>query len=293
MVEAGGAPAGAGDGSGTDPAPAATKLDGKNWMEFVPAEFRSDPVWKSYEGKDATEVFKAHANQSKLIGGDKIVVPAGKLDTDANWDQVFDKLGRPKDPKEYKLEMPQGAVPDGTTLDPVLDDEFKTICHKAGILPKQAQSIYGWFAQRAGEMLSKARTDDDQAYENAQDELKRELGTKEKFEQFISLSNKVVSLYSGSQEAAARVIDRHGNDPDIVRLLGNIGKAMDEDALVTGGKRFADQADPRQKLADIQSNKANPMYEAYWKKEHPQHQYAVDEVFRLTQLVHGNKPIQA
>lgn len=290
MADEQNAGAGAG-GAGGAPPPDAVKLDGKNWMEFVPAEFKTDPIWKSYEGKDASEVFKAHVNQGKLIGGDKIVVPAGKLDTDANWDQVFDKLGRPKDPKDYKLEIPQGVIPEGVTLDPVLDDEFKKVCHKVGILPRQAQEVYGWFAKMSGALMAKTKGEEDAAFEQASESLKRELGTKDKFDQFVSMSNKVVSLYSGSQEAAARVIDKHGNDPDIIRLLGNIGKAMDEDALVTGGKRFADGADPRVKLMDIQSNKANPLFDAYWKADHPQHQHAVDEVFRLTQLVHGNKPI--
>ena len=118
--------------------------------------------------------------------------------------------------------------------------------------------------------------------------MRRELGTEDKFKQFIAMSNKLVSLYAGSGESAARIVDKYGNDPDIVRLLGNLAKSMDEDALVTGGKRFVDGADPRQKLMEIQTNKSNPLHEAYFKSDHPQHQYAVDEVFRLTQLVHGN-----
>lgn len=267
-------------------------LKADNWGEFL-GDLKGDPAFKPYEGKPVTEVFKGYANAVKLIGGDKLVIPAGKLDTDENWNQVFDKLGRPKDVSGYKLEIPSDIkVPEGAKLNQALEDGYKAVCHKEGILPKQAQALYSWITKYAAETVTQTQAADDKAFKEATETLQRELRTKEAFDAHVGVSNKVISLYAGSQETASRIIDKYGNDPDVIRLLGNVGKAMDEDSLVHGGKRFADVDSAAEKLADIKNNKANPLNEAYFNKSHNRHQYAVDEVYRLTQLVHGDEPIR-
>ncbi|OPY93227.1 MAG: hypothetical protein A4E73_00334 [Syntrophaceae bacterium PtaU1.Bin231] len=270
----------------------AVKLDGGNWGEFL-GDLKGDPTFRPYEGKPVQEVFKGYANAAKLIGGDKIVVPAGSLDTEANWNTVWDKLGRPKDHTGYKIELEPGILPEGARFDPQLDEEYTKTCHKLGILPKQANALYNWHARLCSDIQAQSAAQEDSAYERAAEQLRREMKTEDRFQSFIDTSNRVVSHYAGSQDAAARIIDKYGNDPDIIRLLGNIGRSLDEDVLITGGRRYADGADPREKLLDIQQNKSNPLHEAYFNAGHPRHQYAVDEVFRLTQLMHGNNAWRA
>ena len=116
------------------------KLDGSNWGDFL-GDLKGDPVFKPYEGKSVEEVFKGYANAAKLIGGDKIVVPAGNLNTKENWDQVWDKLGRPKDHTGYKFALEAGILPKGAKLDPKLDEAYAKACHTLGILPQQAQGF--------------------------------------------------------------------------------------------------------------------------------------------------------
>jgi hypothetical protein len=261
-------------------------LNGGNWGEFL-GDLKGDPVFKPYEGKPVQEVFKGYANAARMIGGDKIVVPAGSLDTEATWNQVWDKLGRPKDHTGYNIRLEPGIMPEGTRVDPVIDEAYAKTCHRLGILPKQANALYNWHARLIADLQEENAAREDSAYDRAAEELRRELRTEDRFQSFLDRSNRVVSQYAGSDDAAGRIIEKYGNDPDIIRLLGNIGQSLDEDVLITGGKRYADGSDPRERLLDIQQNKANPLHEAYFNAGHPQHQYAVDEVFRLTQLVQG------
>jgi len=285
-IQAGGQTGGEQGGQQSGAGSQTVKLDGGNWGQFL-GDLKDDPTFKPYQGKDISEVFKGYANASKLIGGDKIVIPAGKLDTDANWTQVWDKLGRPKDHTGYDIKLESGVMPEGTEIDPKIKEAFTKAAHVEGLLPKQAQGIFNVFAKYAADVQAQSKVDEDAAFEHATDTLRKELGTEAKFKQFVGMSNQVVSLYAGSEDSAGRIIEKYGNDPDVIRLLGNIGKAMDEDSLISGGKRFADGSDPQAKLLDIQQNKNNPLYEAYWSNTHPRHQYAVDEAYRLTQLVHG------
>ena len=55
-------------------------------------DLKDDPVFKPFDGKPVYEVFKSFKNAQSMIGGEKVPVPAGKLNTTENWNYVLDKL---------------------------------------------------------------------------------------------------------------------------------------------------------------------------------------------------------
>ena len=93
-------------------------------------------------------------------------------------------------------------------------------------------------------------------------------------------------------EIAKAFIDKFGNDPTALRVFGNVARHMMEDAAVRGDKNFSLMGEnPQAMINDILNNKDNKLNAAYFNHQHPQHQFAVDEVARLMELLHGHKAI--
>jgi hypothetical protein len=265
-----------------------------NTVDEVLGELKSDPSFKPYEGQTPkdfiTNIVKGYASQNKMIGGEKIVLPAGKLDTEENWNALYDKLGRPKDVGGYKFEAPQ--LPEGMTLDENLEKAFRAECHKAGILPKQAAAIYKLWNDTQISAFNSFMASEKEKDEKAITELQKEFKTKDAFDEHVKLAKQMLTTFGGDKATIDKFIDVYGNDPLIIRVLGNAAKVMSEDSIKLGEKRFDITGDDvKGKISEILSNKDNPMYKAYWDNSNPKHQEAVEEVLRLNTLIHGDKPV--
>lgn len=69
-----------------------------------------------------------------------------KDDKPEAWNQVFDKLGRPKDPKEYEFDFEGLELDDG---EKEASESFRGVAHQAGLLPRQVKMLTQWQAKVA------------------------------------------------------------------------------------------------------------------------------------------------
>lgn len=252
-------------------------------------EFKDDPVFKPFEGKGLADVFKSYKHAQSLVGAEKIPIPAGKLNTPENWNYVMDKLGRPKTADGYKLEA---NLPDGFPKDEKLTAGFKQAAHYLGLLPWQAEGLFKFYNDAQVEAFKSFEADMAAQAEKTEAALMAELGTKQKYDEFVRGADAALQRFGGSPEDIAAFSEKFGNDPIAVKILGNVAKAMVEDAAIRGDKSFdLFGEDAAAKLKTIMSDKDNPIHKAYFDKAHPNHQSAVDEVTRLNELIHGNTPI--
>lgn len=253
-------------------------------------EFKDDPVFKPFEGKGLGDVFKSYKHAQTLVGAEKIPIPAGKLNTPENWNYVMDKLGRPKSADGYKLEA---NLPDGFPTDEKLTAGFKQVAHYLGLLPWQAEGLYKFYNDAQVEAFKEIEAQMSSQAEKTEAALMAELGTKQKYDEFVRGADAALQRFGGSPEDIAAFSEKFGNDPIAVKILGNVAKAMMEDAAIRGDKNFdLFGEDAAAKVKNIMEDKANPLYEAYWSASHPQHQHAVDEVARLMAAIHGDKKVQ-
>lgn len=253
-------------------------------------EFKDDPVFKPFEGKRLGDVFKSYKHAQTLVGAEKIPIPAGKLNTPENWNYVMDKLGRPKSADGYKLEA---NLPDGFPTDEKLTAGFKQVAHYLGLLPWQAEGLYKFYNDAQVEAFKEIEAQMSSQAEKTEAALMAELGTKQKYDEFVRGADAALQRFGGSPEDIAAFSEKFGNDPIAVKILGNVAKAMMEDAAIRGDKNFdLFGEDAAAKVKNIMEDKANPLYEAYWSASHPQHQHAVDEVARLMAAIHGDKKVQ-
>ena len=252
-------------------------------------EFKDDPVFKPFEGKGLGDVFKSYKHAQTLVGAEKIPIPAGKLNTPENWNYVMDKLGRPKSADGYKLEA---NLPEGFPKDEKLTEGYKQVAHYLGLLPWQAEGLYKFYNDAQVEAFKEIEAQMSSQAEKTEAALMAELGTKQKYDEFVRGADAALQRFGGSPEDIAAFSEKFGNDPIAVKILGNVAKAMMEDAAVRGDKNFdLFGEDAASKAKDIMSNPENALYKAYHDNAHPQHQHVVDEVYRLMTAVHGNKPV--
>ena len=202
----------------------------------------------------------------------------------------MDKLGRPKSADGYKLEA---NLPEGFPKDEKLTAGFKQVAHYLGLLPWQAEGLYKFYNDAQVEAFKEIEAQMSSQAEKTEAALMAELGTKQKYDEFVRGADAALQRFGGSPEDIAAFSEKFGNDPIAVKILGNVAKAMMEDAAIRGDKNFdLFGEDAAAKVKNIMEDKANPLYEAYWSASHPQHQHAVDEVARLLAASHGDKKVQ-
>jgi hypothetical protein len=264
-----------------------TVLDGTNWSTFVPDDLKDDPNFAPFQGKEVGEVLRSFVNAQRMVGADKVIVPAGKNDTPEVWKGVFDRLGRPQNTEGYKFETPK--LPEGMALNPELEKSFKEVSLFLGILPWQAEGIYKFYNDHTGRAFQDYQTKVSEAqrtsFEAAESALKKEYGSK--YDEKVQLAKKVIRTYGGTPEEAGKFIDRFGNDPTVIKTLVSLGELISEDKLISGEKPDWDLAgdEARRKAVDIMSNETNPLNKAYHNRQHPQHEEAVSQVenyFRMS-----------
>lgn len=258
---------------------------GANWKELIPAELAQDPSLASIG--DLPSLVKSYISAQSMIGAEKIALPAGKNDTPEYWNQVFDKLGRPKNPDGYSFERP--PLPEGLSYNEELEKGFKKVCHELGLLPRQAQGLYKFYNDLVMQEFQNAAGSADRAYEDGEKKIREIFGGKA--DEAIQLANRVFKTFGGSPEEVAAMAQRYGNDPLVVAMLARIGQGMREDSLVRGEKADFELTgkDAEAKKRDILYNKDNPLNAAYLDKKHPRHQEALDTVMRLNEIALGQR----
>ena len=81
-----------------------------DFKSLIPKEYQGEKSLQNFQ--DMNGFVKSYLSAQRLVGLDKIAIP-NHLATDDDWDQVYQKLGRPNNPNEYKylLNNLPGVIP--------------------------------------------------------------------------------------------------------------------------------------------------------------------------------------
>ena len=185
----------------------------------------------------------------------------------------------PESPDKYEIKRPDNAPWDGE-LEKVAREAF----HKVGAsneVFKAAVDVWnGWAAKinQAAEEASKKE------FTTNLDAIKKEWGA-----DYNANAEKIarlgVSLF-GTQEEAAKF--KGNNDPKWINALLKVAKMMEtDDGFIREGMNPI-MDDARSKLNAILGAKQD---HPYWDRNHPGHDAAVEEAYRLNQQIHGTKQV--
>ena len=240
-----------------------------DWKASLSEAIRSD---KSLENiKDIEGLAKSYVHAQKMVGADKIPVP-NKYATDKDWDAVYEKLGRPKSADGYKFDLPQDKKVDEASL-----KEFSTQAHKLGLLPGQAQGMVKFYNEMTAKSLQDADSKALAAREASEKALKQEFGQAydQKVTQAATLAKSV-----GATDILNRNLEdgtKLGDHPDMIKVFAQLASKMGEDSIVqASGPTYLTPSQIEKQIGELTQTGS-----AYWDKNHPNHQLAVQEVLAL------------
>ena len=237
----------------------------------IPEELRSD---KSLEDVTSLEgLTKSFIHAQKSMGAEKYVIP-DKHATEADWKQVFQKLGNPESIEDYKINAEGDQVLGEETV-----NKIKAAAHEAGVLPHQFEKVLASINTEGKALNDTQELSSKTAYDEQMGKLKTEWG--EQYDNQVKKANAAFKhLVPEKADRDAFLKTGMGDHPMVAKLLANASKYMTEDQFVGTGDGALGGLTPKDALAravEIQGNMNHP----YRNKEHIGHIAAKKEVADL------------
>ncbi|WP_428668043.1 hypothetical protein [Reyranella sp.] len=279
----GGAGTGAGAGGGETGSVAA-------WRAAIAPEYAE--VHQVKTAKDLNDIIKWGVNAEKMVGADKLVLPAKDAkpeERDAALGAIWDRLGRPKDAAGYSF--PEVKDRPYTEADKALQSEFAPIAHKLGLTQEQVAGIAEFQTGLAMAGI-KAATE---GYAKAEADLRKEWGND--FDAKSANANKALAMVltaSGipvAEFTTMKLADGTfvGDNPRMVKLFAAMGEAISETGFTGGsgggGSGFGAFTSPAAAKAELDKLYAKDFTDPkhpYNDRSSPQHKHWQDRVMKLT-----------
>ena len=247
----------------------------KTWKEAISEEFRNDPNIEKFTEIDA--LAKSYINATQMIGKDKVAVP-NKNSTEDQWNEVYDKLGRPESADKYSLNAKSEVVP----IDENAIKQFAENAHQLGLNNKQAQGILEFYKNNMEGMAQQAKVDTETAQAQSEQQLRQEWGRE--FDTNIKKAGALAKANMNPEILDMQLKDgmRLGDHPEIIKGFAKIAGMMSEDKIVsTESENVSSNTDVETEISDIMNNKDGP----YWNKSHPDHDKMVQQVYTLREML--------
>ena len=247
----------------------------KTWKEAISEEFRNDPNIEKFTEIDA--LAKSYINATQMIGKDKVAVP-NKNSTEDQWNEVYDKLGRPESADKYSLNAKSEVVP----IDEGAIKQFAENAHQLGLNNKQAQGILEFYKNNMEGMAQQAKVDTETAQAQSTQELRQEWGRE--FDTNIKKAGALAKANMNPEILDMQLKDgmRLGDHPEIIKGFAKIAGMMSEDKIVsTESENVSSNTDVETEISDIMNNKDGP----YWNRSHPDHDKMVQQVYTLREML--------
>jgi len=256
---------------------ATTSTTQSTWKESISEVYRNDPNIEKFTEIDA--LAKSYINATRMIGQDKVVIPTNNS-TEDQWNEVYDKLGRPESAEKYSLDAKSKVV----SLDDNAVKQFAETSHKLGLNNKQAQGLLEFYKQNMEGTAQQAKVDTETAQAQAEQELRSEWGR-----EFDSKVKQASSLAKANIKP--EILDmtlsngtRLGDHPEIIKGFAKIAGMMSEDKIVsTESESVQSNQSIQDEIDTIINDKASP----YWNKGHPNHDKQVQQVYTLREMLSG------
>jgi len=246
-----------------------------NFQELIPEEYREEKALSNF--KDMGDFVKSYLSAQKIVGADKIPVP-NKFATEDDWKAVFNKLGAPENPDDYKYSFKEGEV------DQELISSFNQEAHRLGLLPQQAESLIKYYNDLNEGSSIQAEEKATETRMHTENELKKEFGPQ--FAKRLDQAKRLASSTLGNEFLENTFLDdgsRLGDNLNVVKAFSNLAEKLSEDEVVKGDSSSYMTANQIEKEIDELTQEGS----AYWSKTHPNHNKAINEVLKLRELLNG------
>jgi hypothetical protein len=248
-----------------------------NWKTSISEEFRNDPSIEKFTEIDA--LAKSYINATKMIGQDKLVIPTNNS-TEDQWNEVYEKLGRPDSADKYALDINSEIV----SMDEGAVKSFAEQSHKLGLNNKQAQGILEFYKNNMEGTAQQSRIDTETAQTQSEQQLRQEWGRD--FEGKVKQAGALAKANINPEVLDMQLQDgtRIGDHPEIIKGFAKIAGMMSEDKILSSENENTDTSkDIESEISAISNDKNGP----YWNKNHPDHDKTVQKVYTLREMLNA------
>lgn len=262
------------------PAPTPTPSPSPDWFGSLPAELQAEKSIANFKGKGVDELAKSLVNAQRMIGTDKVAKPQAGWG-EKEWGEFYDAVGRPKEASEYQL--PE-KLPEGVNITPESAKQFFEKAREMGLTKRQAAAVVEFHAQQVAAASQDFTAQQEKMLAEAKVELERRFGTA--FNERMGLAKEALR-FAGSDADREALLSNPliANNPAIIELLANVGKAVASDVIIGKGGGYKPSLTPSEAQAEIARLNADPEHIRAWMEaDHPGHKLAVerkDELYRL------------
>ena len=243
-----------------------------DFKSLIPKEYQGEKSLQNFQ--DMNGFVKSYLSAQRLVGLDKIAIP-NHLATDDDWNQVYQKLGRPNNPNEYKYNLKDSKLDDNSLK------AFSEHAHKLGLLPKQADGIINYYNELANASVIDANSKAETSRLEAEKTLRQEFGPA--YNNKINAAKNLASATLGDDFLSNTILadgSKLGDNPTVVKAFANLASKLSEDTIVKGDSpSYMTTSEIEKQIASLTQPNT-----PYWNKQHPNHAQAVKEVFELNEL---------
>jgi len=259
------------------PAEVASGGSGNEFLNMIPEDLREHPSLTPI--KDVPNLVRSYVNSQKLIGADKLPLPANPTDEDL--DRIADRLGRPEAASGYEIAV------DGNIITEEVAQDFAEMAHKARLTPKQVVDVLDYYKDR---VQGTAQADADKKHQSqidASNQLKAEWGSNydKHFELAMSLADEL-----SDKQAITRIVLQDGTNlgdhPEFIKAFAKFAEfkqsVTSEDTVAE--KSQVNHMTKQSAQAEIDAIMKSPEYTG---KDSVARDRAVQRVAELMVIVHG------
>lgn len=275
----GGASTGGGAPAGAEPTPAA-----QPWFEkFGDPSLTEFAVNKGYNKGTLDEVapnmLRSYQNLEKLVGAEKagktVIVPDFEKGDETEMNAFYERIGRPKEGKDYDLALPQAGV------NPLIEKFARENFHKAGLTGKQATVIGKAWDDLMVQMRTEETNADLTTAANEDKALKQEWGSA--YDNKISLASAAAKSL-GVPAEAIEALQKTAGYAVAMKTFANIASQIGEDKFISGEQAGGgSKMTPAEATAELKKLGGDKDWMAAWlDKSHPKHKEAMERKAQLT-----------
>lgn len=254
------------------------------WTSILDEDLRGESFLS--ETKTIQGMARSVVSARSMVGKDKIVKPT-EASSEEEWNEFHTAGGRPETAGDYAFARPE-ELPE-EHYDQERANAAQELFHKLGLSKKQADALFAYNNNYVIAQLAKNAQESELAMTALTEGLQTEWGSaieQKKHLGNVAIEEAVSTMKAGvkmvDQDFKARLVEKAGNDPDIIRAFANLGSKFAE----SGAIQIETVPTPADIQTTIDDEIAKPVYgpdyakHGFTKAQHKAHVEKVAALFR-------------
>ena len=260
------------------PAEVASGGSGNEFLNMIPEDLREHPSLSPI--KDVPNLARSYVNSQKLIGADKLPLPANPTEEDMA--KIYDRLGRPENASGYEIAI------DGNIITEEVASSFSEIAHGLGLSKTQTSKLMEYYKDSAEDSINRDIEKRNQNQIDSINALKAEWGTS--FDKKVEQAKSIADEFSDIDAITKIVLQDGTNLGDHPEFIKTFAKIADFRQSVTSEDTVSEspqvnQVTKQTAQAEIDSIMRGPDYTN--RRDPVARDRAVKRVQELMEIVHG------